>query len=225
MKDTEKTIKDSGVSPVIGVMLMLVVTIVIAAFVAAFAGGMFSSSDVAPQVAIETKILYNAGFDGDQCIMLIENKGGDTIPTSDIKIVTYYTSLTGSKAGTFKTETNPATSAAINWKNEAGTTLYGVVPLLADLSAGEPTSATPGNSAINFGQYKFAPGTIMSTYSTVGTGKVIFNQGTTSNAPSYLNKKSMNSPYTDFGVGSAVTVQIIHIPTNTVLYDKEVIVA
>lgn len=38
--NAEKHVKDSAVSPVVGVMLMLVVTIVIAALVASFAGGL-----------------------------------------------------------------------------------------------------------------------------------------------------------------------------------------
>ena len=45
--------KDDAVSPVIGVMLMLVVTIVIAAVVAAFAGGLGSDVEMAPTAALD----------------------------------------------------------------------------------------------------------------------------------------------------------------------------
>ena len=41
--------RDHAVSPVVGVMLMLVVTIIIAAVVSAFAGGMMKSQDKTPQ--------------------------------------------------------------------------------------------------------------------------------------------------------------------------------
>ena len=41
---------DSAVSPVIGVMLMLVVTIIIAAVVSSFAGGLVSGQQAAPSM-------------------------------------------------------------------------------------------------------------------------------------------------------------------------------
>ena len=44
---------EDAVSPVIGVMLMLVVTIVIAAVVAAFAGGLGSDVEMAPTAALD----------------------------------------------------------------------------------------------------------------------------------------------------------------------------
>ena len=47
---------ESGVSPVIGVMLMLVVTIIIAAVVSAFAGGVTDTSTDVPIAAFEFKI-------------------------------------------------------------------------------------------------------------------------------------------------------------------------
>ena len=40
--------RDSAVSPVVGVMLMLVVTIIVAALVAAFAGGIGTTTEAAP---------------------------------------------------------------------------------------------------------------------------------------------------------------------------------
>ncbi|MCZ0861747.1 type IV pilin N-terminal domain-containing protein [Methanocorpusculum vombati] len=44
-----KTKREDGVSPVVGVMLMLVVTIIIAAMAASFAGGLSANEKVAPQ--------------------------------------------------------------------------------------------------------------------------------------------------------------------------------
>lgn len=51
---------DEGVSPVIGVMLMIVVTIIIAAVVSAFAGGLGSEKKTGPTVALSSQILYSA---------------------------------------------------------------------------------------------------------------------------------------------------------------------
>jgi FlaG/FlaF family flagellin (archaellin) len=68
---------DHAVSPVIGVMLMLVVVIIIAALVSAFAGGLSSSQSKAPQAQI--KALYSIA-DG----MTISNAGGDSLATKDL---------------------------------------------------------------------------------------------------------------------------------------------
>ncbi|MDH7510670.1 MAG: type IV pilin N-terminal domain-containing protein [Methanolinea sp.] len=65
---------DSAVSPVVGVMLMLVVTIIIAAVVSAFAGGITSETKKAPNVQIKATYSQSRG-------MTMENLGPDTIAT------------------------------------------------------------------------------------------------------------------------------------------------
>ena len=70
---------DSAVSPVVGVMLMLVVTIIIAAVVSAFAGGMGSSQEKVPQVTIKAEYSQSNG-------MKIYHNGGDTLTIGDFKI-------------------------------------------------------------------------------------------------------------------------------------------
>ena len=80
--------KDDAVSPVIGVMLMLVVTVVIAAVVVGFSTGLAGSSSTTPTAMFEV-----SGMDtgvtqyGEELIYLnIRHKGGDAIPLSDLKI-------------------------------------------------------------------------------------------------------------------------------------------
>jgi FlaG/FlaF family flagellin (archaellin) len=91
-----------AVSPVVGVMLMLVVTIIIAAVVSAFAGGMSGSSNKAPQATIEIRPViediqdtdtsnwvpdYPAGFTAANGFEF-EHKGGDAFSLDDIQLVT-----------------------------------------------------------------------------------------------------------------------------------------
>lgn len=71
---------ENAVSPVVGVMLMLVVTIIIAAVVSAFAGGMSSETSKAPQVTI--RAIYSQ-TDG----MKIEHLGGDPIATTTTTVI------------------------------------------------------------------------------------------------------------------------------------------
>ncbi|ADN35139.1 Protein of unknown function DUF1628 [Methanolacinia petrolearia DSM 11571] len=86
--------KESGVSPVIGVMLMLVVTIIIAAVVSGFAGGLTDSSTDTPVATFEFKV-YSAyviaSTHGDvEPYVEATMKGGEAIDTADLKIVSYH---------------------------------------------------------------------------------------------------------------------------------------
>jgi hypothetical protein len=96
---------DAAVSPVVGVMLMLVVTIIIAAVVSAFAGGMGSEQHKTPQVTMNVKsviqsiggtidpdtyaLTYPSGFTAANGIMF-ENTGGDTFSLNDVDIQLQY---------------------------------------------------------------------------------------------------------------------------------------
>ncbi|MDP2843727.1 MAG: type IV pilin N-terminal domain-containing protein [Acetobacterium sp.] len=71
---------ENAVSPVVGVMLMLVVTIIIAAIVSAFAGGLGSSQDKVPQVTLKAEFSVTDG-------MKIYHNGGDTLTVGDFKIL------------------------------------------------------------------------------------------------------------------------------------------
>lgn len=73
---------DDAVSPVVGVMLMLVVTIIIAAVVSAFAGGLSQSTAKAPQLSIGAEV-----HDGSHII--IDFKGGDTVNGGAIIVKTF----------------------------------------------------------------------------------------------------------------------------------------
>jgi len=71
-----------AVSPVVGVMLMLVVTIIIAAVVSAFAGGLGQSSPKAPQVSIGSEA-------HDSNDIIIDFNGGDQVSGSGIIVKTF----------------------------------------------------------------------------------------------------------------------------------------
>ena len=83
--------KEDAVSPVIGVMLMLVVTIVIAAVVAAFAGGLGSDVEMAPTAALDIDVTS----DGK---VKIEHLSGETLTNE--KITIKVTDANGNPKGT-----------------------------------------------------------------------------------------------------------------------------
>ena len=77
-----------AVSPVVGVMLMLVVTIVIAAVVSGFAGSMTGSISTTPQVTLDATYSQSGG-------MTITHAGGDSLPLSEVTFATMPSELMG----------------------------------------------------------------------------------------------------------------------------------
>ena len=82
-----KKIDNSAVSPVVGVMLMLVVTIIIAAVVSGFAGGIMSGTEKAPQLSMDVD-LVNTGYWQSSYFKAVVTGVSEPIDTSDLKIVT-----------------------------------------------------------------------------------------------------------------------------------------
>jgi FlaG/FlaF family flagellin (archaellin) len=121
---------EHAVSPVVGVMLMLVVTIIIAAVVSAFAGGITSETEKAPTAQIKASYSQSRG-------MTMENLGPDTINCQGVTVWTRLSESFGqaehgtwqinktfilnvkdvTKVGTFTTNTTPPSGA---WWRFAG---------------------------------------------------------------------------------------------------------
>ncbi|MDE2443886.1 MAG: type IV pilin N-terminal domain-containing protein [Methanocorpusculum sp.] len=89
-----------AVSPVVGVMLMLVVTIIIAALVASFAGGLATTSEATPQLAIKATYSQSGG-------MTITHAGGDAISLVGTKFMTTPSDLFGGDAAMFAWTIDP----------------------------------------------------------------------------------------------------------------------
>jgi len=72
--------KDEAVSPVVGVMLMLVVTLIIAAVVSGFAGGLAGGTDKGPQVSLDGSFSQSTG-------LVMTHTGGDNLLTTDLQVM------------------------------------------------------------------------------------------------------------------------------------------
>jgi len=204
MKERMTVAREDAVSPVVGVMLMLTVTIIIAAVVSAFAGGLSSGTQKAPQASIDVKI--KTGMDdtmgGTNTVMTFTELSGDPIPTKDLAIVTYYQN----KAGTVYKNKQTATSLAIDIDGYGQTTR---VPFINDMRYGY----SGNNPAKDFGNYTWKTGDVLSTGTTAGTAYL-------------LAINSTSTPYTisdsDFGSSSIVDVKILHVPSGQYIFNKEV---
>lgn len=93
--------KDDAVSPVIGVMLMLVVTIVIAAVVVMFSTGLAGDTKTTPTAMFEVSNVEVSSSSGDYQPLLayvnFRHKGGDVIPLEDLQI--QFESVGGQNSG------------------------------------------------------------------------------------------------------------------------------
>ncbi|PWR70658.1 hypothetical protein DLD82_15290 [Methanospirillum stamsii] len=85
---------DPAVSPVVGVLLMLVVTIIIAAVVSGFAGGLVDNKDKTPQASIDAILTQSTTF-GNEYELVFKHLGGDPINTKNVQLITTWTNSTG----------------------------------------------------------------------------------------------------------------------------------
>lgn len=217
---------DDAVSPVVGVMLMLVITIIIASLVAAFSSGIIDSGSVAPKAYFDVKISVDEQYtdENNYAVMVIEHLGGDSVDTADLQIRTHYTyDYVDPETDTLKpiraTTTIDSTTTQTYLYSSSTKNPRAKVPYLADVNTG-----VPGDSAVNFGSFEFTAGDIMTTGTTTGTARMLgLVSGTT---PSYNSLKAAVLPgnTNGFGPGSKVEVQIIHKPSGGTLFTKEVIV-
>jgi len=159
--------KEDAVSPVVGVMLMLVVTIIIAAVVSGFAGGLVGSQEKAPQASIQVKTgygydVYGYALDTKNFDISFEHMGGDPLPTKDMKIITYLTLPNG-------TVVQHQQDAQSEVMRASGTTGYARLPFIRDQMLGKYYNTTQEINAgqtnpLWFGKYIFKPGMVVRTY-------------------------------------------------------------
>lgn len=210
---------DAAVSPVVGVMLMLVVTIIIAAVAAAFAGGLSETASVAPNTALDLKIRAAPSTSmilvDEPAAVLLQITSGDPLPSKDIQIITTYT-----VPDTFNG--NPTTFAGKVIKH----TLDGAL-------ARTNQWTNPANPADVFTPQVNGYNTVMALGNgMVGSGAPYF--GTAIFEPGYkyylINRNAVLgfdiSDYTSYGFqeGSIVHVTVIHKPSGQTIMDKDVVV-
>jgi FlaG/FlaF family flagellin (archaellin) len=78
---------EDAVSAVIGVMLMLAVTIIIASTVAAFAGGASTTFEDTPTASLA--VYCDGSVNDDTFNIIFDHLGGDKISTDDLRIITW----------------------------------------------------------------------------------------------------------------------------------------
>lgn len=185
---------DSAVSPVVGVMLMLVVTIVIAAIVAGFAGGLISTVESSPTLSLDTEATTS-----DLTMEVLSVS--EAIDTSNLKIIVSTAKGGSLYEGTLDTITG--TGTGITYTSGGNGEDWGTYELLAG------TKMNAENFVASLYSTNTSDQTVYNLSETIvaGSGNAAFDAGieavaventTTGNYDSeYISASSSISPFTD----------------------------
>lgn len=227
---------DSAVSPVIAVMLMLVVTIIIAAVVSGFAGSLISNTQKAPSITMDVTIknsgsFANSFFEGK--ILSIS----EPINTSGINLVTSW----GKNGVTTVTKIVPGNSTT-SWIWKTGKAAVYGAPWGYGPGVSAMNSGVPSNVEQTFGNYTLFGGTVLYALPAGQTGGFIdptspasTGYGVTT-AYTYTGYDGSTSDFdgmqTVLGrgwealrTGDIVNVKLIHVPSGATILDKDVVVS
>lgn len=238
--------KESAVSPVIGVMLMLVVTLIIAAVVSGFAGGLAgSNAEQSPTMAIDVQIKNTGSWIGSGFFGAVTGVS-EPIQTEDLKLVTRWRSASGTSGGATTIGDVPNINCYVGMQIgtvvDNSTAPYGMGPGVS----GEVNPTCPfNNGGQSFGNYTLMAGTSMNAVpygSTSGTaiggstgmsddsgyGVVTAYEytvgGNYDNGQIDPMQAVMGEGWEDLRTGDTVSVSIVHIPSGKTIFDRSVAV-
>jgi archaeal type IV pilus assembly protein PilA len=229
---------DTAVSPVVGVLLMLVVTIIIAAVVSSFAGGLTGGTTKAPtatlDVHIKTAELEGTASNGAYVPALtIKHMSGDVLPTKNLKVVTFFKNQSTGELtqGTLEGEVAVPGNSAYTYYSDS---MYSAPLFLNDVNrftSGPIYSGTSYSAERKpwFGNESaiFRPGDVLTT-----TAPYCYNYADNKAAdlknlhvnPGLNNLTGLNCSdlNTGFTTSKTIKVQVVDIPSGKTIYDKEV---
>ncbi|ABS56896.1 protein of unknown function DUF1628 [Methanoregula boonei 6A8] len=208
----------NAVSPVVGVMLMLVVTIIIAAVVSGFSGGFMETPRPTPTAMFDVHIYAHEGLTVNSLPevyspdITITEISGDALPTKDLKITTTFTNNTGAIfAGNLSGE------VAIRCAGQYS----GVLVLPGSNPISSVISSSTGGNPLWFGD----PSAVLTPGQSLTTAVQVCGSG---NSPvdnpglDYLfgvnNIADLEN--SGFGQGSVVEIRIFYTPGGVILFDK-----
>ncbi len=147
--------RDDAVSPAIGVMLMLVVTILVATVVSGFAGGLVGGegSQKAPSLAMDVVITNSGGFKGSEFSATVLGVS-EPIPTRDLKIVTSWETTVKTNTYYENGAVRPGRGCIVNPDQYAiGDVYHGGAEILPGVA-----NSFTGKTALSVAPYGFGPG-------------------------------------------------------------------
>jgi len=203
---------DEGVSPVVGVMLMLSVTVIIAAIVSAAAGGLSGTEKKSPSAILEVHFYDNRSYSGgafSSDTMTIEQVSGTPLQTKDLSISTYFRNSSMLVKGSLMGEKYV----------EVGSQNCGVLFINNPDRFGDPRQSldTTGYQSW-FGN---SSAVLMAGDVLVTPAQYLGSSNNTA-----LHQILAIDPDADpaYRAGAVVNVKIVHIPSGQVIFDKDVVI-
>jgi len=213
-----KMLKDSkAVSPVIGVMLMLVVTVILAAAVSSTSSGLMKTTDAAPTAVFDVKVAKDVeqemgGYSFITSYMVIKQVTGDAIDTKNLKIVT-----TNYKAyGQQTREKLPSDSHVYGVPGVF--TQEGNVPYWNNVAYGYFGS----NPLVDFGNYTVKPGVSMTAQSSPAQELGVWNGTDYDTTAGFGQMQDMFADWGNVSKGDFVNVKIVDLKSNKVIFASDV---
>jgi len=192
-----------GVSPVIGVILMVAITVILAAVIASFVFGIGTKIKAAPNAQLMLSDAEDKLDNENDVILYIEHYGGDTLKCDELKIVVtdktndrIWTLVWNSNDNAFEDSTNPGNAPII----------------LVNASLTNLSSATIYYNSSN-NNFSTQDGL---KYHVTASGVIQVGDVAVLVEPTDLFNAG-NTPAT-------IDVRVVHIPTNTIIYDAEQLV-
>ncbi|MFA5331584.1 MAG: type IV pilin N-terminal domain-containing protein [Methanoregula sp.] len=237
---------EDAVSPVVGVMLMLVVTIIIAAVVSAFAGGLIGGASKSPSLSMDVRVVNTGTYMGSGFFASVTGVS-DAVSTKDLKIVTAW-KTTNRTDNTPLVGGNTSIGGITNsncWVGMKTTAVVnGVVPYGygSGISGSQDSKAETSGDQF-FGNYSLIQGTTMGAYpygSASGTaiggypgiGDVngygvttaynynITSSGTFDTTQIDPAQAVLGTGWENLRAGDTVNVKVIYIPSGQTIYQK-----
>ena len=216
----KKTNKEDAVSPVIGVMLMLLETIVIAAVDAAFSSGLTTSETTGPSTVLSvTMSAAVVPSTNDDYYVHIKHLGGDSLKMSELKIDTTYTvPATMNGVAVNSANVGKVIDHTIDGSLERTEANYLDTNLVGYPFVHQTTTVknNVGSGDASLRSSQINQGLTMDTYTLKSGSEVTFSK------LDFLGFDPNDKPAYGFNEGSIVHVVITHIPSNTVLFNKDV---
>jgi hypothetical protein len=214
-----------AVSPVIGVLLMLVVTLIIAAVVSGFAGSLATSQKTAPTAEVKVKIA-NTGYYHDSYFDLDVLAVSEPIATKDLKLITSWSHNATVAGG------NTTIPGQGNYRYFGGAAT-GVAPLGWGKGVDKWGPYFPTYAEQLFGNFTLMAGTKMHSYpagpfSTLTGGYGASTRYTYSNgavwAPGNYDAMmgTLGMNWYELRTGDTVRVKLLHVPSGKAIFDADV---
>lgn len=198
-------------------MLMLSVTVIIAAIVSAAAGGLSGSEKKAPSAILEVHLYENRSYgDFSAHAMTIEHVSGSPLQTRDLSISTYFRNnsgqlIKGGLMGETAVEIGTGSYAGPLFINDA--VRFGSEPALQDSDNGYASWFGNASAVLMAGDVLVTPAQFCGSidgHENPGLDTILFHG----------DKASVHG----YKAGDVVTVKIVHAPSGQVIFDKDVIV-